>query len=308
MERLHFVSFELRKKVSLSKSKPVQLKRPAFSQQSASTGESDSIPTHQRLVSLKKQQSYTYTETQQSAPMEESNSIPPYQQSVPTQRQPFYTETQQFISNQKLTSQHPNRRNESHQPFSYPPEDRIVTREFSEPQVTNEPRIERRFSILDFCKIAIVVILVLLGKGLINNIHTGNDILDFGLNSTKVTENNSAQSPKLQESPQNVMGTQNPYVTEPHTEEIPENVAGIESIPVVETTPIGDIVPQYVFVAGKYTWEEAETACESCGSHLATVHSDKQWNALMDTVKSAKKIIQSFVISGWVQLQILTAI
>lgn len=48
------------------------------------------------------------------------------------------------------------------------------------------------------------------------------------------------------------------------------------------------VIPTYVFVSGKYTWEEAEAACEAQGGTLATVHSDEQWEALLDAVNAAK--------------------
>ena len=63
----------------------------------------------------------------------------------------------------------------------------------------------------------------------------------------------------------------------------------VETIAPSEIIPVGDISPQYVFVGGKYTWEEAETNCESYGGHLATIHSDKQWDALINAVTEAKK-------------------
>ncbi len=45
----------------------------------------------------------------------------------------------------------------------------------------------------------------------------------------------------------------------------------------------------YTIISGKYTWEEAEDYCESHGGQLTTVHSDSEWNAMMKSVKDAKK-------------------
>ncbi|HAJ96907.1 MAG TPA: hypothetical protein DCO72_04145 [Ruminococcus sp.] len=82
-------------------------------------------------------------------------------------------------------------------------------------------------------------------------------------------------------------------VKKEETTEIPETEAVTEIVETVkETAPpensVDDVIPQYVFVSGKYTWEEAEEACEKAGGHLATVHSDAQWEALMKKVKEAQ--------------------
>lgn len=45
----------------------------------------------------------------------------------------------------------------------------------------------------------------------------------------------------------------------------------------------------YTFVGGKYTWEDAENYCESHGGHLATIHSEEDWNKIMDVVSEAQK-------------------
>ncbi len=62
---------------------------------------------------------------------------------------------------------------------------------------------------------------------------------------------------------------------------------------IAETTPpetsVVDIIPQYLVVSGKYTWEDAEKFCQENGGHLASVHSDEQWEALMKVVKEAQK-------------------
>jgi len=63
--------------------------------------------------------------------------------------------------------------------------------------------------------------------------------------------------------------------------------------PVQETTEpqnaIDDAIPQYIVVNGKYTWEQAESDCEARGGHLAAVHSDAQWDALMKVVQDASR-------------------
>ena len=68
-------------------------------------------------------------------------------------------------------------------------------------------------------------------------------------------------------------------------EAVPETEAPTEAL----TEPPTEAVPQYIVVSGKYTWEEAQKACKSYGGNLATVHSDEEWNALIDAVNLARE-------------------
>ena len=71
-------------------------------------------------------------------------------------------------------------------------------------------------------------------------------------------------------------------------EEAPETTA-TEPLPTEPAFDPATVSPTYTFVSGKYTWEEAEAACEAQGGTLAAVHSDEQWKALPDAVDAAKK-------------------
>lgn len=56
-----------------------------------------------------------------------------------------------------------------------------------------------------------------------------------------------------------------------------------------EPTTEAPLPHEYHFVTGKYTWEEAEQICESCGGHLATIHSEEDWNAILSAVEIGKQ-------------------
>ena len=56
----------------------------------------------------------------------------------------------------------------------------------------------------------------------------------------------------------------------------------------VTTVPKKSDLPEYKFISGKYTWEEAQRYCEEHGGHLATFHSFDEWNELVKVVKQAQ--------------------
>ncbi len=77
------------------------------------------------------------------------------------------------------------------------------------------------------------------------------------------------------------------YVKAGDVEFAPEEAEAPENVPeVAETEPEHYI---YIFVGGKYTWDEAEQYSEEHGGHLATIHSEEDWNAIISTVNEAKK-------------------
>lgn len=67
---------------------------------------------------------------------------------------------------------------------------------------------------------------------------------------------------------------------EPYTEVQlpPETTAGVNAV------RYGD----YTVIMGKCTWEEAEALCVKNGGHLASVHSEEDWNAILQAITSAK--------------------
>lgn len=56
-----------------------------------------------------------------------------------------------------------------------------------------------------------------------------------------------------------------------------------------EAPAVVDADRSYTFVGGKYTWEEAESYCEEHGGHLATIHSEAEWNQIMELIADAQK-------------------
>ncbi len=54
------------------------------------------------------------------------------------------------------------------------------------------------------------------------------------------------------------------------------------------TTEPPYVPPTYIIVQGKYTWEEAQAECKARGGHLATIHSNEEWQMLMEAVNNAQ--------------------
>lgn len=158
------------------------------------------------------------------------------------------------------------------------------------PVFYDEDTPDRKFPVLILCAVAVLMFLVIVCGVMIKKLKTPKtgSFSDSSFNGGEVGNAVSTQSAQPQEFTFNSAEIQEETeeFTEPtETETIPMT----ETIPIVETSPIQDDVSQYIFVSGKFTWEEAQDACKQKGGKLATVHTDAQWNALMETVQKAQK-------------------
>lgn len=74
-----------------------------------------------------------------------------------------------------------------------------------------------------------------------------------------------------------------PPPTEPPTTLPPETEP-----PTTLPPPTEPPKPSYQVLTGKYTWESAERKAQEMGGHLASIHSEEEWYAVVDAINQAK--------------------
>lgn len=146
--------------------------------------------------------------------------------------------------------------------------------------------------------IIVTIVLLLLAIGVVKAIVSSSNEEDE-LNSSHVASvqiENSEKDTVVEEQTEPSTGTETMPVTTTTTTassvettvEIAVKTA-IGGAAAVETpTAAAAQTGNYQFISGKYTWDQAEKYCEEHGGHLATIHSEADWNAIIQVVTNAQ--------------------